>query len=253
MKTNKIIIAGPCSAESEKQVIETAKELKKLKIKYFRASLFKPRTKPGFEGVGLKGCLWAAEVTKMNLIYATEVLLPEHVKQIIQKIKKFKGKTKNLLFWLGARNQNHFIQRKIAQNILKYAPPNVKLIIKNQPWPDEKHWLGIIEHLEAVGFPRKRIILCHRGFSCEKQEGFRNRPDFELALKIKKLKNLPMIIDPSHIGGQVDKVFKIVEEAEKYDFDGYMIEIHPNPEKAYTDAPQQLNLEQFQKLLKLIK
>ncbi len=248
----KIIIAGPCSAETESQILETAIKLKQIGVKIIRASLFKPRTNPGFEGVGLKGCLWLAKITKMNLIAATEILLPQQVKKVIEKIKKEGGKINNLLFWIGARNQNHLIQKQIAKNILKYAPSSVKLLIKNQPWPDEKHWLGIVNHILSVGFPKNRLILCHRGFADNPPPSFRNRPDYQMAKNLKKTTQIPLVIDPSHIGGTKDNVIKVIKETIPLDFNGYIIEVHPTPEKAKTDAKQQLSIEEFRKIFMII-
>lgn len=252
MSKQKIIIAGPCAAESRNQVINSATELKKRKIKIMRASLWKPRTKPGFEGVGRKGIPWLAEVTKLGLTVATEVLLADHVSQLIFGINQHKGDASKLLFWLGSRNQNHLTQREIAKRVLKEAPKNTRLLIKNQPWEDEKHWLGIMEHVLGVGFPSKRLILCHRGFAPNNEKnplGYRNPPNFELAIKIKKQTGLPILLDPSHIGGSVANVIQVVKASLNYDFDGLMIEVHPLPRQAITDNKQQLSFEELDKLL----
>jgi len=252
-KTNKIIIAGPCAAESQEQVINSAKELKKRGIKIMRASLWKPRTNPGFDGVGERGISWLAEATKIGLIIASEVLFPEQVNQVIKAIAK-KGDPRKILFWLGSRNQNHQIQRLISLRIKKEAPSQVKLLIKNQPWLDEDHWLGIVGHVLGSGISPNRVILCHRGFSPnggENPHNMRNIPDYEMAMRVKKRTGLLMIIDPSHSGGSVPNVFKVVKESRKYNFDGMMVEVHPNPEKAKTDKKQQLNFSQFDRLLKI--
>lgn len=248
----KIIIAGPCAAENEEQVLTVAEHLKKFKNVWMRASLWKPRTKPGFDGVGKKGIPWLAKITKMGIVVGTEVLLPEHVSEVLNGIEKEGGNLKNLFFWIGARNQNHFLQRKIAQR-LKKAPKQIKLLIKNQPWPDINHWLGIIEHVSKE-LEKERIILCHRGFAPNGQENslnFRNLPDFELAIEVKRKTNLPMILDPSHIAGNSELVFKVIEMAINYDFDGLMVEIHPHPQSAKTDSQQQLNLKEFCQIFSL--
>ena len=251
---SKIIIAGPCAAESEKQVISCAKELKKRGIKIMRASLWKPRTSPGFEGVGEKGISWLAKITKMGITVATEVLFPTQVTRVLEIIKK-KGNLNKILFWIGSRNQNHILQRGIASRIKKEAPKSVKLLIKNQPWREEKHWLGIIDHVLSSGLEKERIILNHRGFSPKGENpfGLRNLPDFEMAMKIKNLTGLPMILDPSHIGGTVENVFLVIKKATQYNFDGAMIEVHPEPKKAKSDAKQQLTFSELDKLLKIVK
>lgn len=255
MKTKqKIIIAGPCAAESLEQVIMAAIQLKKRGIKVMRASLWKPRTKPGFEGVGEKGIDWFAAVTKMGITIATEVLFPDQVSQVLEIIKK-KGNPDKVLFWIGSRNQNHILQREISLRIKKEAPKSVKLLIKNQPWREERHWLGIIDHVLSSGLEKDRIILNHRGFSPKGENpfGLRNFPDFEMAMKIKSLTGLSMVLDPSHIGGTVENVFLIMEKAKQYDFDGAMIEVHPKPIEAKSDAKQQLTFSELDKLLKIWK
>lgn len=254
MKTKqKIIIAGPCAAESREQVISCAKELKKRGIKIMRVSLWKPRTQPGFEGVGEKGIAWLAQVTKMGITVATEVLFPDQVSQVLKIIGK-KGNVNKILFWLGSRNQNHYLQRGIALRIKKEAPKSVKLLIKNQPWREEKHWLGIVDHVLSSGLAPERVILNHRGFSPKGKNPFkmRNLPDFKMAMRVKEKTGLPMVVDPSHIGGTVDNVFRVIKEAKQYDFDGMMVEVHPEPKKAKSDAKQQLSFQEFDRLLKML-
>ncbi|PIS16050.1 hypothetical protein COT62_00445 [Candidatus Roizmanbacteria bacterium CG09_land_8_20_14_0_10_41_9] len=248
----KIIIAGPCAAESRKQVLETAVSMKERNIPIVRASLWKPRTKPGFDGVGADGIPWLAEATKMGVTVATEVLLPNHVTEVLNGIKG-DGDPSQVLFWLGSRNQSHLIQREVASRMKEEAPETVKLMIKNQPWNDMNHWLGIVDHVTDAGFPPERILLCHRGFypnGGENPMGLRNIPDFEMAMRVRELTGLPMLVDLSHIAGSVDKVPLVANEARQYDMDGYMIEVHPNPSVAKSDAKQQLNINEFDRLLK---
>ncbi|EKE15117.1 MAG: hypothetical protein ACD_12C00142G0001 [uncultured bacterium] len=256
MKTKqKIIIAGPCAAESREQVVNCALTLKKQGIKTMRASLWKPRTKPGFEGVGVKGIPWLAEVTNLGITVATEILLPTQLTRLIRVIGK-KGDLRKVLLWIGSRNQNHLIQREIAKIIKEKMPKNVKLLIKNQAWADERHWLGIVDHILGSGISPKRLILCHRGFSPNNQknpENLRNLPDFEMAMRVKKKARLPMLIDPSHIGGSVENVFKVTKQSADFDFDGMMVEVHPEPKIAKSDAKQQLTFKELDKLLKIIK
>lgn len=250
----KIIIAGPCAAESREQIISCALALKKQGVKIMRASLWKPRTQPGFEGVGTQGIPWLAEATKLGITVATEILLPEQLIQLIKGIGK-KGDLNKVLLWIGSRNQNHLIQREIAKVIKEKMPKMVKLLIKNQAWKDEKHWLGIVSHVLGSGISPKRLILCHRGFSSQGQnnpDNLRNLPDFEMAMMVKEKTGLPMLIDPSHIGGSVENVLKVVKMAEKFDFDGMMIEAHPMPVEAKSDAKQQLTFKELNSLLKTI-
>ena len=255
MKTKqKIIIAGPCAAETREQVIDCAKALKKRGIVMMRASLWKPRTQPGFEGVGIKGIDWLSEVIKLGTTVATEILLPEQLTQLIRRISK-KGDLSKVLLWIGSRNQNHLIQREIAKIIKEKMPTTVKLLIKNQAWGDERHWLGIVDHIVGSGISPKRLILCHRGFSSHGQDNpnnFRNLPDFEMAMRVKEKTGLPMLIDPSHIGGTVRNVFKVMNMATNFDFDGMMIEVHPKPIEAKSDAKQQLTFKELNSLLKII-
>jgi len=255
MKTKqKIIIAGPCAAESREQVVNCALALKKQGIKTMRASLWKPRTKPGFEGMGAKGIPWLAEVTNLGITVATEILLPEQLTRLIRVIGK-KGDLKKVLLWIGSRNQNHLIQREIAKIIKEKMPKTVKLLIKNQAWTDERHWLGIVDHILGSGISPKRLILCHRGFSPNNQknpENLRNLPDFEMAMRVKEKTGLPMLIDPSHIGGTVENVFKVAKQSADFDFDGMMAEVHPEPKIAKSDAKQQLTFKELDKLLKII-
>jgi chorismate mutase len=250
-----ILIVGPCAAESRQQVIETAKRLKERDVHIMRASHRKPRTRPGFEGVGEEGIPWLAEVTKLGITVATEVLLPDHVSEVVKGISA-EGNPANILLWLGSRNQNHFLQQEIAKTMLGETDDSVKLMIKNQPWRDESHWLGIVDHVTDAGFPPERIILCHRGFAPGNENNpqrLRNLPDWNMAMRVKRITGLPMIIDPSHIGGSVENVFKVVEEAKKFPFDGLMIEVHPAPTTAKTDVRQQLNISELDQLLKTLK
>jgi len=250
-----IIIAGPCAAESRSQVMGCARELKEMQIDGIRTSLWKPRTSPGFEGVGVVGIPWLVEVMEMGLIAATEVLLPKHVTAIVEIVNKTNVEAQ-LLLWLGSRNQNHFIQRQIAKRLLHEGPNNALLMIKNQPWEEEKHWLGILDHVLQTGFPEKRILLCHRGFAPgdkNNPHNLRNLPNFDMAMKVREKTQRPMILDPSHIGGSVENVLQVIQDSLAFSFDGLMIEVHPDPTMAATDAKQQLNVNQLKEVLKLIK
>lgn len=248
---NTIIIAGPCAAESMEQIKTSLKEAKKRDVDFVRISLWKPRTKPGFDGLKEKGIPLLLEAVKMGLNPATEVIMPEHAKAVIDAVLPKLKKSGKLLIWIGARNQNHYAQQEIAR--LASLDKKIYLMVKNQPWPDEAHWEGIIEHVLTGGIRKDNLILCHRGFMANDHynpRGFRNIPDYEMSKRIKEKTALPMIFDPSHSGGSVDNVLHIMKEASNYPFDGVIVEVHPNPSVALIDAKQQLRWDQFDALLK---
>lgn len=246
----KIIIAGPCAAESKEQVLLSIKEAKKRKIDFMRISLWKPRTKPGFDGLGSYGIPLLVKAAQMGMNPATEVLLASHAKAVMKAVLPVLGRKGKLLLWIGARNQNHIIQQEISRAVSK--DKRVFLLVKNQPWNDEKHWEGIIEHVLAGGIDPNNLILCHRGFipNGHNPMELRNVPDFSMSMRIKAKIGVPMLFDPSHTGGTVAKVFKIAKRAVRHNFDGVIVEVHPNPKNALTDASQQITWEQFDKLVK---
>ena len=256
MERQKINIFGPCAAESQDQIIAVVRALKERDVGIMRGSWWKPRTSPGFDGVGSQAAPWFAEVTRMGLIVATEVLLPNHVSEVMQGIVANGGNPEQVLLWLGSRNQNHLTQQEIARTLLGESPNTVRLMIKNQPWMDERHWLGIVEHVVSAGFPPERIIMCHRGFAPGNEpnpNGLRNLPDWEMAMRVKEETGLPMLIDPSHIGGTRANVWRILREAAQFPFDGVMLEVHPEPDKATTDAKQQLSIADLDQILEICK
>ncbi|MBI2597266.1 hypothetical protein HYW41_03860 [Candidatus Daviesbacteria bacterium] len=250
LKRKTTIIAGPCAAESREQVLTAIKNAKERSVDFVRISLWKPRTKPGFDGLGKKGIPLLIEAVKRGVYPATEVLLPEHAKAIIKAVLPVL-KNRKLLLWIGARNQNHHIQQEIAR--VASIDKRIFLMVKNQPWVDEKHWEGIIEHVLSGGISKDNLILCHRGFIPNGYNplGLRNVPDYKMAMRIKVQTNLPMVFDPSHTGGSVPNVLKMFDQASKYNFDGCLVEVHHDPEHALTDAKQQLTWEQFDAQLKL--
>lgn len=245
-----IIIAGPCAAESREQIVISLKEVKKRKIDFMRISLWKPRTKPGFDGLGKSGIPLLIEAVKQGINPATEVLLPSQAKAVIDAVLPVLKKGK-LLLWIGSRNQNHLLQKQIAK--LASKDKRIFLMVKNQPWADEKHWEGIIEHVLEGGINKDNLILCHRGFipNGHNPLGLRNVPNYEMSMNIKSKVNLPMIFDPSHTGGSVLNVVKIFKESSQHDFDGIIVEVHPDPANALTDAKQQLTWKQFDELVKI--
>ncbi len=250
-----LIIAGPCALESRQQLRSCVQHLKEMGISLIRASLWKPRTQPGWEGLGWMSLpLLLEETLSHGLIPATEILSAEHAQMVVTALEQY-GSSAKMLVWIGSRNQNHIEQQKIA-SILARGHTGIWLMCKNQMWECEKHWIGISEHILSAGFPRERLLLCHRGFSPGKwpnPQGYRNLPDFEMAMRVKAKTGLKMLIDPSHIGGSPDNVVEICRQAVGYDVDGYIVEMHAAPEKAKTDAKQQLSPDQMQQLLEMIR
>lgn len=250
MKTQlkkQIIIAGPCAAESRERILKSIKEAKTRNIDYIRISLWKPRTRPGFDGLGEKGIKLLVEAAKQGINPATEVIIPEHAYKAMDAVLKIPNA--KLLLWIGSRNQNHFVQKEIAK--VASRDKRVKLMVKNQPWSSKEHWEGIIDHCLSGGINPENLLICHRGFIPNghgNPHGYRNIPDYEMAMDIKQKTGLSMIFDPSHTGGSVDNVFRIISEASQYSFDGIIIETHPNPKEALTDAKQQITWKQFDKL-----
>lgn len=244
-----IIIAGPCAAESREQILLSIAEAKKRDVDFLRISLWKPRTKPGFDGLGDEGIPLLVEAAKMGVNPSTEVIIPQHAEKVVKAVLEA-SKTAKVLVWIGARNQNHYIQQEIARAVA--GEDRVMLMVKNQPWNSEEHWDGIIEHVLYGGIKKDHLLICHRGFTPNghNPHGYRNVPDYVLARKIKEKWNLPMLFDPSHTGGSVENVFKIAKEASKEDFDGLIVEVHPDPKNAKTDAKQQLTWEEFDRLPK---
>lgn len=248
----KIMIAGPCAVENDKQVSLSIQQAKDHEVDFIRLSLWKPRTKPGFEGVGEAGIRYLVEAAKQGLNPGFEPLLPEHIQMVAEAVLPA-TKTGKLLAWIGARNQNHYIQREMAR--IASQSDRITLMVKNQVWHNEKHWEGIIEHVLSGGIKKENLVVCHRGFapySNNNPNGYRNVPDYDMAMRIKERYDVAMVFDPSHTGGTVEKVFQIAQEANTHAFDGYIIEVHPNPKEAQSDANQQLNWNQYKELIKTL-
>ncbi len=245
-----ILIAGPCAAESKEQILASIKEAKKRNINFLRISLWKPRTKPGFDGLQEKGLPLLVEAAILGVCPSTEVILPSHAEKVIKAVRK-KVKNIDIMVWIGARNQNHYIQQEIARAISNEK--GVYLMVKNQPWVSEEHWMGIIEHVLHGGIKKDHLLICHRGFTPNghgNPHNYRNVPDFIMAMKIKRQTGLPMLFDPSHTGGSAENVQLISRQASLYDFDGLIVEVHPDPKNALTDAKQQLTWKEFDALKK---
>ncbi len=236
-----LIIAGPCSAESEKQVLRVAAMLAAGgHTDFFRAGIWKPRTRPGnFEGVGNKGLGWLKRVKEeTGLKTATEVATTNHVYEAL--------KYGIDCLWIGARTTaNPFATQEIA-NALQGA--DVKVCVKNPVNPDAGLWLGAIERIGAAGI--KDIVAIHRGFSSCAKTRYRNMPQWAIPVWLKKqLPGLPVLCDPSHIAGKRELIPHVTRRAMGMRFDGLMIEVHPDPENAMSDARQQLTPAAFEQLL----
>ncbi len=236
-----VVIAGPCSAESEKQVLDTAKQLSENGIQIYRAGIWKPRTRPGnFEGVGAKGLPWLKKVKEeTGMLTTTEVATEKHVYEAL----KFGVD----ILWIGARSSaNPFVMQEIA-NALEGA--DVPVMIKNPINPDLDLWIGAIERIQKAGI--KKIAAIHRGFSTYDKSLYRNIPQWQIAIDLKlKLPNIPLINDPSHIGGKRELLFDISQKAMDLHFDGLMIESHTNPDEAWSDAKQQITPAVLEELLR---
>jgi chorismate mutase len=236
-----LIIAGPCSAESEDQLIKTAIELAQLgKTDVLRAGIWKPRTNPGgFEGVGTKGLSWLLNAKRItNLKTAAEVATSKHVEDALSFDVD--------ILWVGARTTvNPFSVQQIS-DALKGTDQTV--LIKNPVNPDIKLWIGAIERLQKSGI--KKIGLIHRGFSSYGNTEYRNTPMWQIPIEMKRLfPELPMICDPSHICGNTQGLLAVSQKSVNLDYDGLIIETHYAPEIALTDKDQQITPRELSDLL----
>jgi chorismate mutase len=229
-----LLIAGPCSAETEEQVMETAKQLAAKGVKIFRAGIWKPRTKPGgFEGVGVEGLTWLKRVKAETGMYvATEVATAKHVREALSHDID--------LLWIGARTSaNPFAMQEIADSL---EGVDIPVLIKNPVNPDLDLWIGAVERIYNAGV--RRIGVIHRGFSSFDRKIYRNLPQWHIPMELRRrMPNLPIICDPSHIGGTRELIAPLCQQAMDLNFDGLIIESHCNPEKAWSDAAQQVTPE----------
>lgn len=239
-----IIISGPCSAETEEQVLETAQRLAQTgKVDMLRAGIWKPRTRPGsFEGVGTKGLPWLQQAKKLTGLPTTvEVATAKQVENALHfEID---------MLWIGARTTvNPFSVQEVA-DALRGA--DVPVFIKNPINPDLELWTGAVERIAKAGI--KTVGLIHRGFSAYGNTEFRNAPMWHLAIEMKRRNpELKIINDPSHICGRRDILLDVAQKAIDLDYDGLMIESHINPDEAWSDAKQQITPEKLAELLSAI-
>ena len=234
-----MLISGPCSAETEKQLVDTAIQLKETGlVDYLRAGIWKPRTNPGgYEGAGVKGLSWLLNAKKeTGLKTATEVATGKHVEDSLN----FEVD----LLWIGARTSvNPFSVQQVADAL---KGTNAMVYIKNPVNPDIKLWIGALERIQKAGITN--VGLIHRGFSSYGNTEFRNAPLWQIPIEMKRLfPEIPMICDPSHITGDRTRIFEISQKSLDLDYDGLIIESHISPDDAWTDKAQQITPQQLQK------
>jgi len=239
-----LVIAGPCSAETEEQVLKIAHDLKNTDVSVYRAGIWKPRTRPGmFEGVGAMGLKWLEKVKKeTGLLTATEVANANHVKLALEH---------NIdILWIGARSTvSPFIVQEIADAL---EGTDKIILVKNPVNPDLSLWLGGIERLYSANI--KKLGVIHRGFSTYEKTKYRNNPEWQLPIELQnRFPDLPLICDPSHIAGRRDILQDISQTALDLNFDGLMIETHIDPDKAWSDAAQQIKPEVLVKMMEDLK
>lgn len=234
------VVAGPCSAESEEQVMETAKGLREMGINVFRAGIWKPRTHPGcFEGVGEQGLKWLQKVQQeYGLKVATEVAGEKHVAECLKHGVD--------MVWLGARTTaNPFLVQEIADAL---KGTDIPVLVKNPVNADLDLWIGALERLSRAGI--KKLGVIHRGFSTFDKIKYRNDPQWQVAIELRsRYPELPFFVDPSHLGGSRDYIREISQRSLDLGFEGLMIESHCNPSVALSDARQQLTPAQLRDLL----
>jgi len=242
--THPLVIAGPCSAETEEQVLKIAHELKDSDVNYYRAGIWKPRTRPGmFEGVGEIGLRWLKKVKQeTGMKTCTEVANAAHVKLAMEYDVD--------LLWIGARSTvSPFIMQEIADAL---QGTDKIVLVKNPVNPDLSLWLGGIERLYKAGI--KNLGAIHRGFSTYEKSKYRNIPEWQLAIEFQnKFPDLPLICDPSHITGNREMIFDVSQTALDLNYDGLMIETHFDPDNAWSDAAQQVTPTKLIKIMEDLK
>ena len=230
------IIAGPCSCETEEQMMETAQRLKDKGVTALRAGIWKPRTRPGmFEGIGIEGLSWLVQAGKAaGLPTAVEVANGQHVEDAL--------KAGIDILWIGARTTvNPFSIQEVADAL---NGVDVPVLVKNPLNPDLQLWIGGLERVYVAGI--RRLGAIHRGFSSYEKTKYRNKPMWELPIELRRLHpEVPIVTDPSHICGERSMIADAAQKAFDLDFDGLMIESHRDPENAWSDAKQQVTPEKL--------
>ena len=236
-----MVIAGPCSADTEAQMLDAAFQLKDSKTSIFRAGIWKPRTRPGnFEGVGAIGLKWLQTVKQeTGLQTATEVANANHVELALEHDVD--------VLWIGARTTvNPFMVQELANALAGVDKP---VLVKNPVNPDLALWLGAVERLYKSNIRKLGVI--HRGFSSYEKSKYRNKPEWQIPIELQnQFPDLPLFVDPSHIGGRRDLILELCQKALDLNYNGMMIETHPTPEKAWSDAEQQVTPDRLKEILK---
>ena len=235
-----MVIAGPCSAESEEQVMKTAEGLASFGIHVFRAGIWKPRTHPGcFEGIGTPGLKWLQKVKEeFGMFTCTEVASKDHVQACLDHGLD--------ILWIGARTSaNPFMMQEIADTL---GSTNIPVLVKNPVSPDLELWIGALERLNRAGVRKLGVI--HRGFSTMQTGGYRNDPGWRIAIELRtRFPELPFFADPSHMGGDRKYLLELSQRAMDLGLEGLMVESHCNPDRALSDAKQQLTPEALRIML----
>ncbi|MBR1400260.1 MAG: bifunctional 3-deoxy-7-phosphoheptulonate synthase/chorismate mutase type II [Prevotella sp.] len=237
------VIAGPCSAETEEQVMTTARQLAAKGCHNFRAGAWKPRTKPGgFEGNGVKALPWLKRVKdETGMLITTEVATPEHVELCLEYGID--------ILWIGARTSaNPFAMQAIADSL---KGVDIPVFVKNPVNPDLELWIGALERINQAGI--KRLGAIHRGFSSVDKKIYRNMPMWQIPIELRRrIPNLPIICDPSHIGGRRELIAPLCQQAMDLGFDGLIVESHCDPDNAWSDAKQQVTPDVLDYILSLL-
>ena len=237
------VIAGPCSAETEEQVMTTARQLAMKGCHNFRAGVWKPRTKPGgFEGNGEKALPWMKQVKEeTHMLISTEVATPEHVELALKYDIDILG--------IGASTTANPFARQALADARKGV--NIPVFVKNPVNPDLELWIGALQRLNQAGV--KRLGAIHRGFSSFEQKIYRNAPMWQIPIELhRRIPELPIICDPSHIGGRRELIAPLCQQAMDLGFDGLIVESHCDPDKAWSDAKQQVTPEVLDYILSLL-
>ncbi len=238
-----LVIAGPCSAETEEQVMTTAKQLAANNIKIMRAGVWKPRTKPGgFEGHGEKALPWLQRVKQeTGMLIATEVATPAHVEAAL--------KAGIDILWVGARTTaNPFAVQELADSL---RGVDVPVLVKNPVNPDIELWIGALERINGAGV--KRLGVIHRGFSSYDRKIYRNLPMWQIPIELnRRIPQIPILCDPSHIGGRRDLIAPLCQQAMDLGMEGLIIESHCDPDSAWSDAKQQVTPDILSYILNLL-
>ncbi|MDE5712767.1 MAG: bifunctional 3-deoxy-7-phosphoheptulonate synthase/chorismate mutase type II [Muribaculaceae bacterium] len=229
-----LVMAGPCSAETEEQTLSTARQLAMGGIKIFRAGIWKPRTKPGgFEGIGKEGLSWLNRVKEeTGMLVATEVAMRSHVLDALEAGVD--------ILWIGARTSaNPFAVQEIADTLKEAGATDVAVLVKNPVNPDLELWIGALERMYNAGI--RRLGAIHRGFSYYGKSIYRNPPQWHIPIELhRRIPHLPIVIDPSHMGGKRELISSLSQQALDMKFNGLMIESHCSPDDAWSDKNQQV-------------